>query len=196
MATDQEQEYFEYLQSRSRLGFLYRKYFLYPRLSGLVKGQALDFGCGIGDFLAFRPDTAGVDINANNIAFCQANGLDAQLMEQGVIPYPDSSFTSVVMDNVLEHIPASDADQSIDEVLRVLEPGGTLLIGVPGRKGFALDDDHKCYYGEPELAELLSRHGTIPGIVRRLPFRLPWIDRLLPQYCVYATFAKTGDDTL
>ena len=34
----------------SRLGMIYRRYWLYPRLIGQLEGRVLDIGCGIGDF--------------------------------------------------------------------------------------------------------------------------------------------------
>ena len=57
------QDYFNYLRGRSRLGLLYRKYWLYPRLNKYLYGDVLDVGCGVGDLLSFRPSTIGVDVN-------------------------------------------------------------------------------------------------------------------------------------
>src|SRR5687767_14790324 len=41
--------YFEYLQRRGRLGYLYRTRYLYPRVFRHLHGRVLDVGCGIGD---------------------------------------------------------------------------------------------------------------------------------------------------
>jgi SAM-dependent methyltransferase len=95
------------------------------------------------------------------------------------------------MDNVLEHIPSQRADAVIDEVLRVLKPGGTLLIGVPGRKGYAADPDHKCFYGESDLEQLMSAHGCRMRKLIHMPIGGAFADKHLTQYCIYAAFAKS-----
>ena len=80
-------EYFEYLQRRSRLGAIYRKHWLYPRLSRRLTGRTLDLGCGIGDMLAYRSNTVGVDINPHTVAFCKARGTEAYLMTSDTLPF-------------------------------------------------------------------------------------------------------------
>lgn len=191
---DANQACFDYLCSRSRLGLWYRKAYLYPRLNRMLTGRVLDFGCGIGDFLNFRQNTVGVDINAANIEFCRASGQDARLIENGRIPCADASFNGVIMDNVLEHIPAEEADAVIDEVLRVLADGGTVLIGVPGLKGYASDSDHKQFYRESDLKELMSCHGCVASRTIHTPLRGSFAGRHLSQYCIYAAFSKSGSD--
>ena len=118
--------YGEYLMRRSRLSGVYRRYFLYPRVCHRLHGRTVDVGCGIGDFLQFRPNTIGVDINAHTVAYCKARGLDARLMEPDVLPFEDASFDSALMDNVLEHIAEPAA------LLRELRPRppGALRRGV------------------------------------------------------------------
>jgi len=188
--TVSDKNYFEYLQQRSTLGALYRNWLLYPKLRNALQGNVLDFGCGIGDFLSFREDSVGVDINQHNVEFCRSLGLDAGLIQDGRTPFKDSSFGSVVMDNVLEHIPEADVDAVLNEVLRVLQPSGRLLIGVPGLKGYAADDDHKCFYSEQDLVELLGRYGCKMLRSFHMPVYFPWLDKHLSQYCVYVLFEK------
>ncbi|HEX6069479.1 MAG TPA: class I SAM-dependent methyltransferase [Longimicrobiaceae bacterium] len=50
------------------------------------------------------------------------------------LPYPDSSFDLVVLDNVLEHV--EDRERTLDEIHRVLRAGGILYLVTP--KPFAL----------------------------------------------------------
>jgi len=188
--TDRDTAYFSYLSERSGIGLLYRNFLLYPVLSRMLSGRILDFGCGLGDFLKYRKHSVGVDVNQQLVDYCQSQGLDARLLEDGRIPYPESSFDSVVMDNVLEHIPELDAGNVIKEIMRVLRPNGTLLVGVPGRKGYAADSDHKCFYTGPDLKALLSRHGGRLVKTRHMPLWFPGVDKYLRQYCIYAAFEK------
>ena len=50
------------------------------------------------------------------------------------LPYRDSAFDLVVLDNVLEHV--DDRERTLDEIARVLRPGGLLYLVTP--KPFAL----------------------------------------------------------
>ena len=96
--------YFSYLKKRSKLGYFYRKFWLYPFISRHVQGRVLDVGCGIGDMLSYRSESVGVDINPATVKFCQGRGLNAVLMEKDRLPFGIEAFDSIILDNVLEHI--------------------------------------------------------------------------------------------
>jgi len=182
------QAYFAYLRKRSFTGFLYRRFMLYPRLAGKLAGRVLDFGCGIGDFVRFRPNTVGVDINRYNVDYCLHEGLEAKLVENNHIPFSDGSFDGIVLDNVLEHIPGETVDSVIAEIGRVLKTGGTLVVGVPGRKGYDSDPDHKVYYTEESLTSLCVQHGFEIREVFFMPFASQTLARVLRQFCTYGVF--------
>ena len=181
-----EDEYFEYLRRRSRLGLLYRRAWLYPRLSRHLRGVVLDIGCGIGDMLRYRPRTVGVDVNRRTVEFCRQNGLDAHVMEPDHLPFEPNSFDGAVLDNVLEHL--SNPDPLLGEAHRVLKPGGTLIAGVPGSRGFASDADHKVFYDAESLSMLMQRSGFTRKRIVRMPLPLPMLDRVMRQYCIYGVF--------
>lgn len=187
---DAHSNYHDYLLGRSQLGFLYRKWRLFPVVSRYVTGKTLDYGCGIGDFLQFRPATIGVDINEENITYCQSLGLPAYTMDGGRIPFNDSFFDSIVMDNVLEHIALDQVDGVMKEVLRVLGQRGTILIGVPGLKGYEADEDHKHFYLERDLITLLECYDCRKVKSFHMPIYMPWLGKYLKQYCVYVVFEK------
>ena len=181
-------EYFNYLRSRSRLALIYRRLFLYPLLCIYLKDRALDIGCGIGDMLQFRKNTIGVDINPNNIAWCQKKGLNAILIDHEKLPFQNGYFSSALMDNVLEHI--TDPMVLLSEVHRVLKDRGRLVVGVPGRLGFKIDQDHKVFYDEATLIHKLSLTRFSLIKLLHVPFRSSWLDKKLPQYCRYGIFQK------
>lgn len=183
-------EYFEYLTRRSRVGGVYREYWLYPRLVRRLRGKALDVGCGIGDMLMHREDTVGVDINPHTVAFCNSRGAKAVLMQPDKLPFANGEFDSVLMDNVLEHI--ADPERLLSEVRRVLRPQGRLLVGVPGVRGWASDADHKIPYDAGALTARMEAAEFKPLESFYTPlWRSAWLDRHLRQYCLYGLFVRT-----
>ena len=180
-------DYFGYLRRRSRLGGIYRRYFLYPTLNRFLKGNTLDVGCGIGDFLCYRPNTVGTDINPHAVEWCRNLGMDVTLMRADELPYKAGSFQNVVMDNVLEHI--ENPANIIEEVKRVLVPNGTFLVGVPGLRGYECDSDHKIFYDKNRLISVLDSHGFSAKRIIYTPFCSKWLDKHMKQYCLYGVFA-------
>jgi SAM-dependent methyltransferase len=179
-------DYFDYLCNRSTLAWIYRKYWVYPRLCRYLSGNVLDIGCGIGDLLAYRPGTVGTDINARAVTWCQEKGYRAELMAPDRLPFGSAVFDGVVMDNVLEHI--VDPTPLLTEARRVLRPGGTALIGVPGKKGYDCDVDHKIFYDEVDLVTLMATVGFSVHKLLSMPMKSLWLDKHIRQYCVYGVF--------
>lgn len=183
-------QYFDYLMHRSRLGEIYRKYWLYPRLSKYMIGTALDIGCGIGDMLAFRPGTVGVDVNAHTVEYCRQRGFEAHLMQPDVLPFESGKFDSVLLDNVLEHIAQPEA--LLQDVRRVMVLDGRLLVGVPGIRGWESDTDHKVFYDEEKLQECIERNGfTHVKTIHAPLWRSAWLAAHVRQYCIYSIFQQT-----
>lgn len=183
------QTYLAYLSGRGALGALYRRHWLYPRLTTRLRGKCLDIGCGIGDMLLFRSQTVGVDVNPGAVQVCRARGAEAHLMEPDRLQFDGAAFDSALMDNVLEHI--VEPRPLLAEVVRVLRPGGRLLVGVPGRRGWASDADHKVFYDEDSLSESVSAAGfTMMECFHTPLWRSSFLDRRLRQYCVYGLFLK------
>ena len=183
-------EYFAYLQRRSGIGALYRRHWLYPRLTRRLPGRCLDVGCGIGDMLTFRiGDTVGVDVNPRTVAYCRSRGAVAFTMEPDRLPFEAGEFDSALLDNVLEHI--EQPVPLLAEVHRVIKPGGQVLIGVPGQRGWDSDADHKVFYDEAGLQRCLGEAGFATLEVFHAPlWRSAWLDRRMRQYCIYGLFAR------
>ncbi len=186
----EHRKYFEYLRQRSRFALFYRNYWLYPRLSKELHGHVLDVGCGVGDLLAFRPNTTGVDINPHTVAWCRSNGLDVHEMINDVLPFEDQLFQGAVLDNVLEHI--ADPRALLSEISRVLVSKGVLVVGVPGKRGYAADSDHKIFYEKALLVEVLGYAGFALRRMIPMPLPIPGLGRCLSQYCLYGVFVRSS----
>ena len=181
--------YARYLRKRKKIRVLVYRFFIYPRLNRYLRGRVLDVGCGIGDFLAFRKNTVGIDVEPENVQWCRQRGLDAHLIQGGKYPFDDAVFDGGIMDNVLEHI--FDPRSSLMELHRVLKNGAPVIVGVPGERGYAYDPDHKRYYDAQSLVHLLSSHGfALTNLLVTPFFRSAWLSRHLRQYCIYGVFRK------
>ncbi len=82
------------------------------------RGRTLDIGAQNGPYAAFFPNRVAVDIRAGRgvriIGDAQALGV------------ADAAFDVVLCTEVLEHLP--EPQRALDEMFRVLRPGGTLLL--------------------------------------------------------------------
>ena len=101
------------------------------------------------------------------------------------LPFEDSSYDSILLDNVLEHI--SDPLPLFREIQRVIRPNGFLLIGVPGLRGQDSDSDHKVYYDESRLISLANQLGFKVNSIMHTPlWKSALLSRTFKQYCIYS----------
>ncbi len=91
--------------------------------SAFLKGRVLDVGCGMKPFQRFvcYHDYTGIDDNIRMRPDVNASALN--------MPFPDNSFDSVICSEVLEHL--KEPAKALDEIRRVLRPGGIAYITCP-----------------------------------------------------------------
>jgi SAM-dependent methyltransferase len=104
------------------------------------KGRVLDYGCGAGETVTLLRD-AGCEAYGCDVFFegndystkvpAQLAGNVIRRMEGDTIPFDDEAFDIVVNNMVMEHVP--DLDRVLDEIRRVLKPGGLVLSLFPDR---------------------------------------------------------------
>lgn len=82
-----------------------------------------------------------------------------------VLPFGDATFDSVLSNAVLEHVP--DPDAVVAEMVRVLKPGGTAVLGIPFLQPFHASPSDYQRYTDVGIAHLGERHGL--DIVDVLP---------------------------
>jgi 2-polyprenyl-6-hydroxyphenyl methylase/3-demethylubiquinone-9 3-methyltransferase len=90
----------------------------------------VDIGCGAG---VLAPHVAhlghthvGVDVVPESAQLARQRGVHVLVADVGAIPLDDASADVVVAGEVLEHV--HDLDRALTEAIRVLRPGGTLVI--------------------------------------------------------------------
>jgi SAM-dependent methyltransferase len=186
---DENKQYFDYLKTRSFIGNLYRKLFLYPKISKALSGKCLDVGCGIGDMLMHRPNTVGADVNDHNINHCLTLGRQAFFIKDDHLPFEGATFDCALLDNVLEHI--EHPQKILAEIKRTLKPNSQLIVGVPGIKGFESDPDHKCFYDESALKRIAKETGFEIKEFFYVPlFKSSFLSNTVRQYCIYSVWQK------
>lgn len=136
--------------------------------------RILDIGCGFGEYSAqFAERTSavcGVDLDARSVEVAGAlsgSGVAFVVADAGQLPFRSQSFNKVASICALEHFP--DDIRAIEEMNRVLVPGGVLVLSVdsfslkPLRKG--LRDKHRLeqqvvnYYKLPDIRQKLQKAG-------------------------------------
>ena len=98
--------------------------------------RLLEVGCGLGtDLLQFAKGGAlvtGVDLTPQSIELVKRRfaldglAVDARVSDAENLPFDDASFDVVYSFGVLHHTP--NTQKAIDEVYRVLKPGGKIII--------------------------------------------------------------------
>ncbi len=148
-----------------------RKVSLITKLNGGRVGRLLDYGCGTGHFLAGAKDkgwqVAGLEPNAGARQDATAR-VGQPIQEPDALPaLAPGSFDVITLWHVLEHV--HTLNETLDQLIRVLKPGGKLLIAVPNvesldaqhyRQDWAAYDvpRHLYHFSPASMRRLLSRH--------------------------------------
>jgi SAM-dependent methyltransferase len=100
------------------------------------KNSILEIGAGTGRDGAYfkdnRFDVVCVDLSDEMVKLCREKGLDARRMDFGKLEFEPEQFEAVYAMNCLLHVPKADLDEVLDQIYRVLKPGGLFFYGVYG----------------------------------------------------------------
>lgn len=178
-----------------------------------VNKEVLEIACGSGQGLGLLAETAkrvcGIDIDPKlvNVAQATYKGRPKIFLDQGnatCLSFPDSSFDLVILFEALYYLPLPN--RFLDEALRVLRPGGEILICTANKdwRDFNPSPFSYSYHSAPELKSLLSPSfidhkafasspakkasifGLFTGLLKRFAIRC----RLMPQTMAGKEFLK------
>ena len=144
-------------------------------ISELIDGEGavLDVGCGSSHIIGVLPrGSVALDVLINKLRFARRFPIPRVRGSGFALPFADASFPCVLCSQVIEHVPM--VPSMIDELCRVLKPGGRLVLGTPDydqwqwvwiEKAYGLAapggyaDEHISHYTRKGLLEDFARRG-------------------------------------
>ncbi len=135
------------------------------------RASILDFGCGCGRLTRFLVhlenhfDVHATDINPKHIEWCRENLRGVHCVQNAALPplpYPDAAFTFIFSLSVLTHLTQARTNQWLQELSRILAPGGILVVTTHGPTAVRTIRDspvHQQNFGMSKIdAETLLAH--------------------------------------
>lgn len=119
------------------------------RMLGGTKGRMIDVGCGPGwllrEFERRGWEAQGTELSSAAASFARDElKLNVESRELSALTFPDGHFDAVTLWHALEHIPEPTA--LLQEIGRILKPGGVLLVGVPNWGGLESRWSRSCWF--------------------------------------------------
>jgi glycosyltransferase involved in cell wall biosynthesis len=134
--------------------------------------HTLDVGCGSSRILLNLPDAVGVDVQLNKMRYLRRYGQPTSVGSLFALPFKDQQFDCVICSEVIEHVPNNPV--WCEELIRVLAPGGILIVGTPDYGGWswpviewiygklmpgAYAEEHITHYTRQSLIDQIERYG-------------------------------------
>ena len=136
------------------------------------EGAVLDVGCGSSRIISRLPaGSVAVDVLLRKLRYARRFGKALVRASGFSLPFADASFPCVLCSQVIEHVPKTSP--ILDELCRVLKPGGRLVLGTPDYAhwqwvyieklytmvpgGYA--DEHIAHYTYEELLRVMGERG-------------------------------------
>ena len=169
--------------SREEIGGRLQVYLPFVRPWAALTGapKLLDLGCGRGEWLELMTaegyDVMGIDLDAGMLAECHARGLPVRQTDAlgALRELPGDSRHVVSAFHLIEHLPFETMRDILTEALRVLVPGGLMILETPnaenlhvGTQTFHNDMTHVRPIPAPVLKFLGQYHGFARSVILRL----------------------------
>lgn len=129
----------------------------------------LEIGAGTGQAAHFF-QSAGLevvctDLSPEMVRLCREKGLEAHEMDFLRLDFPDGHFDGLFAQNCLLHVPKEDFADVLQEIRRVVRPGGLIFIVMHGGRSFEGVREKDFYepkrfyalYADDELRRILER---------------------------------------
>lgn len=145
-----------------------------PHLLPTHNLPAIDIGCGMGfALLALKQlgytDVRGIDSDAGQVEAARSHGLDVEQVADSAAYLRElpNTFATVLLMDVLEHVPAEDQLLLLRAIHRAMLPGGRLLVQTPNANAILaarwryIDFTHHTSFTEHSLRFVLLNAGFV-----------------------------------
>lgn len=154
----------------------------FRHIAELIEGQGavLDVGCGSSRIISRLPrGSVALDIVLRKLRYARRFGTALVQGSGCALPFAAGAFSCVLCSQVIEHLPKTEP--ILDELCRVLAPGGRLILGTPDYANWewivteklygwcapgAYADEHIAHYSRGELLEWFGSRGFTLEAVR------------------------------
>lgn len=157
-------------------------------------GALLDLAAGYADVTRFSNAARKVAVDSNpTLPELVGDDIEAVVGDAtDLSAFTDDEFATVIASNFVEHLDHDAIDMLLDDIRRVLRPGGRLILIQPNfrldQKRYFDDYTHRTIWTDASITDLLVAHGY--RIVRCEPRFLPLTmksklsfgHRLVPTY--------------
>jgi O-antigen chain-terminating methyltransferase len=161
-----------------------------------VTSSILDAGCGRGEWLELLKtegfSASGIDVNRISIGQCRELGLDVQ--EADALTHlrglANDSLNCVTAFHLVEHLSLDDLVSFVDQALRVLRPGGILILETPNPENLIVGGCN--FYFDP------THRNPLPALTMKCILESRGFDRLeiLELHPMLAERLKGSDEII
>ncbi len=132
----------EYAQQKLMRGPIAQKYIDFFKANIDLSNndlKVMDYGCGDGRYFSFfcqyfkKDNIYGIEVSMKRVQRCKEIGFNNAIFLKALdkLPFTDNFFDFINFDQVIEHIPFSQINFYLEELMRVLKPGGKVILITP-----------------------------------------------------------------
>jgi 2-polyprenyl-3-methyl-5-hydroxy-6-metoxy-1,4-benzoquinol methylase len=145
--------------------------------------KILEIGCGEGsllELLSRRNEVHGADVSSSGVEIVRRKGITCHHIDASneKLPYQDNYFDIVITLETIEHV--ENPHRMVWEIKRLLKPGGTLLISIPG-EGVNHPFIYPGLFTRRKFKKFLTVNGFDVNQIRgwgQCPLMAHWVDEI------------------
>lgn len=139
-----------------------------PKELALILARRRGYAVTATDLLPEPVDIARRYAQAQGINGEGAGRVRAETQDGRHLTYPDNHFDAAFAVSVLEHIPDNGDTEAMREMVRVVKPGGLVVVTTPYDLHYREDSVAGSFSGRPDEETIWERHYDAETLERRL----------------------------
>lgn len=150
-----------------------------------ISGRVLDIGAGTGgqvaELVRLGYEAVGLEPNPQAVAIAQSRGHPVRQGTAEATPFEDSSFDTVILTQVVEHL--VDPIAALSSIRRLVRPGGRLIVLTPNVQGLPrrLFGGEWAHWHPPYHVHLFGR-GQLRRAISEAGYHVEQVSTLTPSF--------------